>query len=62
MPIVRCPICNRRFDTDKSRALPFCSQHCQYADLGRWLNEDYGIPVEPEGDDFEQESSQNGEE
>ncbi len=26
--------------------MPFCSQRCQMADLGRWLNEDIGLPHE----------------
>ena len=31
--------------------LPFCSERCRQLDLGRWLNEDYGMAVEPgEGD------------
>jgi endogenous inhibitor of DNA gyrase (YacG/DUF329 family) len=28
-----------------NKAFPFCSERCRMADLGRWLNEDYRIPV-----------------
>jgi len=28
--------------------MPFCSQRCRLVDLGRWLDERYGVPVEPE--------------
>jgi hypothetical protein len=27
---------------------PFCSRRCRQIDLGRWLGEQYRIPVEPE--------------
>jgi uncharacterized protein len=28
--------------------MPFCSQRCRLLDLGRWLDEDYGLPYESE--------------
>ena len=28
--------------------MPFCSQRCRSVDLGRWLEEKYGLPVEAE--------------
>lgn len=62
MPLVRCPICKRMFDTEKTRAMPFCSPRCQRVDFGRWLNEDYGIPVEPDDEEFDQEHGANGDE
>ncbi len=43
-----CPICNRLFAPDKSTALPFCSKRCKQIDLGRWLDEKYGLPYERE--------------
>ncbi len=43
-----CPICRREFRPEESPALPFCSQRCRLVDLGRWLDERYGLPVEPE--------------
>jgi uncharacterized protein len=27
---------------------PFCSERCKLADLGRWLGEEYRVPVEPQ--------------
>ena len=42
----RCPKCDRPFDPEQSRALPFCSDRCRLADLGRWLDEGYGLPYE----------------
>ncbi|WP_409564368.1 DNA gyrase inhibitor YacG [Methylobacterium sp. J-076] len=38
-----CPICRRPPVPEFS---PFCSQRCADADLGRWFNERYAIPVE----------------
>jgi uncharacterized protein len=46
--LARCSVCGRRFDPDKSPALPFCSERCRSVDLGRWLNEGYGMPYEAE--------------
>ena len=43
-----CPTCEQPFDSERSAALPFCSERCRLVDLGRWLNEDYGLPIEPE--------------
>jgi hypothetical protein len=47
MPL-RCPICEKRFEPQDSPALPFCSRRCRLIDLGRWLDEDYGMPIERE--------------
>jgi len=32
--------------------MPFCSERCRQIDLGKWLNEEYSVPVEhdPEAD------------
>jgi len=43
----RCPICRRVFDPETSPAMPFCSERCRLVDLGRWLQERYGLPEEP---------------
>ncbi|HEY1602437.1 MAG TPA: DNA gyrase inhibitor YacG [Pirellulales bacterium] len=48
MALVRCPICNRVFESGESQAMPFCSSRCRQVDLGRWLDESYGLPFEPE--------------
>jgi len=46
MPFVKCPVCERRFDVEHTTAMPFCSDRCRQIDLGRWLDEDYGLPIE----------------
>ena len=48
MPSLRCPVCQKEFEPDKSTARPFCSERCRTIDLGRWLGEKYGVPIEPE--------------
>jgi uncharacterized protein len=30
--------------------MPFCSERCKLIDLGRWLEERYGLPLEPDDD------------
>lgn len=39
-----CPYCRRRPATEAW--LPFCSERCKMADLGRWLSGDYRVPGE----------------
>jgi endogenous inhibitor of DNA gyrase (YacG/DUF329 family) len=46
MPNLRCPICEKTFAADQSQWLPFCSERCKQIDLGRWLDERYGLPYE----------------
>ncbi|KAA5540685.1 DNA gyrase inhibitor YacG [Roseiconus nitratireducens] len=41
---IPCPTCGNRFRMDETQAPPFCSQRCQLIDLGRWLDEDIGLP------------------
>ncbi len=48
MAEVRCSVCGRLFDSDESEAMPFCSGRCKQLDLGRWLDEKYGLPYESE--------------
>jgi hypothetical protein len=48
---VHCPICQRQFEPEDSPAMPFCSERCRLIDLGRWLDEDYGLGIEREGGD-----------
>jgi endogenous inhibitor of DNA gyrase (YacG/DUF329 family) len=42
-----CPICEK---SENSSFSPFCSKHCAYLDLGKWLNGDYWIPTNEEAD------------
>ncbi|MDO4575778.1 MAG: DNA gyrase inhibitor YacG [Planctomycetia bacterium] len=46
MVMASCPYCHRRFDTEQSDALPFCSRRCRMADLNGWLSEEYSVPVD----------------
>jgi len=44
--MLRCPICDRPAPPRQdNRAFPFCSSRCRLVDLGKWLNEDYRVPV-----------------
>ena len=47
---IRCPVCNKEFLPSAASTMPFCSDRCQKIDLGRWLNEGYGLPVEGQED------------
>ena len=49
-----CPTCAKPVKPrEDNPRFPFCSERCRMADLGRWLNEEYRIPVvdkdEPDG-------------
>lgn len=44
----RCPTCKKPATKDGNKVFPFCCERCQLVDLGRWLDEDYRIPVETE--------------
>lgn len=55
---IRCPVCERQFDPQASRAMPFCSDRCRQIDLGRWLGERYSVPVERNPDEDESEGEQ----
>jgi endogenous inhibitor of DNA gyrase (YacG/DUF329 family) len=46
---MKCSLCGRIFSEDTPGvAMPFCSQRCKLIDAGRWLNEEYGVPIEEE--------------
>ncbi len=51
---LNCPTCGRRFEETESPSLPFCSERCRLVDLGRWLDERYGMPFESEHDPSEE--------
>ena len=53
MSIVRCPICEKRFESSESSAMPFCSDRCRRVDLRRWLGEQYSVPVDRQDEDEE---------
>ncbi|MFO7905772.1 MAG: DNA gyrase inhibitor YacG [Planctomycetota bacterium] len=56
MAILVCPTCGREFDSAQTPAMPFCSERCRLIDLGRWLSEEHGMPVDSdpgeESDEF----------
>ncbi len=43
-----CPTCKRVAAKDGNKVFPFCCERCQLVDLGRWLDEAYRIPEEPD--------------
>lgn len=55
---MRCPICQSEFKPEQSAAMPFCSERCRSIDLGRWLDEGYGLPAvpDPEADEVAEEN------
>lgn len=54
-----CPICNKSVaPRSTNSAFPFCSARCKSIDLGKWLSEEYRVPVESgEAEDEELESN-----
>jgi endogenous inhibitor of DNA gyrase (YacG/DUF329 family) len=40
----RCPVCDAHVDLQATPTVPFCSDRCRLIDLGRWLDESYGVP------------------
>jgi endogenous inhibitor of DNA gyrase (YacG/DUF329 family) len=50
MPITSCPVCDGSFETEYSTSMPFCSARCKQIDLGRWIDEGYGLQIESRDD------------
>jgi endogenous inhibitor of DNA gyrase (YacG/DUF329 family) len=50
----RCPVCSVLIDLEQTPTAPFCSDRCRTIDLGRWLDEAYGLPEPPAADDDEE--------
>lgn len=47
MSTAKCPICNAGVrPRAENAAFPFCTARCKTIDLGKWVNEEYRIPVE----------------
>ena len=46
MSQMRCSLCGKTVERDGNAYAPFCSERCQQMDLGRWLDERYGLPWE----------------
>jgi uncharacterized protein len=50
--MARCPICDRPVAPRKeNEAFPFCSSRCKQVELGKWLHEEYRVPVDASSDD-----------
>jgi uncharacterized protein len=52
MALVLCPTCGLPFESEGAPAMPFCSERCRLIDLGRWLNEEQRLPIEPAEDEL----------
>ena len=51
----QCPICKKpSAPRAENPSFPFCSPRCKTVDLGKWLNEDYRVPVEEESDEVQE--------
>jgi uncharacterized protein len=48
MKKAKCPTCKRVSLKDGNKLFPFCSERCHLIDLGRWLDEDYRVPDQPD--------------
>ena len=50
-----CPICEHAAAARaENSSHPFCSRRCKQIDLGKWLDEKYGVPARDEaGEDGE---------
>lgn len=42
---LKCPRCGTEIVYEGNPFRPFCSERCRLIDLGRWIAEDYRIPV-----------------
>jgi endogenous inhibitor of DNA gyrase (YacG/DUF329 family) len=49
--VSQCPVCGR--PAREKRTAPFCGARCADVDLGRWLSEQYRVPVRPDQEDDE---------
>ena len=48
--VAHCSLCGHPFDRGESKVFPFCSVRCQQIDLGHWLEEKHGLPLEGQED------------
>ena len=53
----RCPVCNATVNLETTPTAPFCTDRCQTVDLGRWLQESYGLPEPNRSDEDDAEES-----
>ncbi len=50
----KCPTCNRNVPADAEKWVPFCTERCRLADLGKWLDGGYRIGTPVSEDDLDQ--------
>jgi endogenous inhibitor of DNA gyrase (YacG/DUF329 family) len=50
-----CPICKNATTWEENPWRPFCSERCKLIDLGKWVTEEYKIPVKTEEETEEQQ-------
>jgi endogenous inhibitor of DNA gyrase (YacG/DUF329 family) len=43
-----CPTCKKSAEREGNSRFPFCTQRCRLIDLGRWIDEEYRVPGEPD--------------
>lgn len=44
--MVKCPICDAEVaPRSVNPSFPFCTTRCKTIDLGKWVNEEYRIPI-----------------
>ena len=59
--MAKCPICDGAAKARSDNpSFPFCSARCKTVDLGKWLNEEYRVPVEGEEPDEDDGGASNG--
>jgi len=46
--VATCPACRKEAPRRENPFFPFCSERCKLVDLGRWLREEYRVPLEEE--------------
>jgi endogenous inhibitor of DNA gyrase (YacG/DUF329 family) len=45
---MKCPTCRKAVVKDGNPRYPFCNERCRLVDLGRWIDEEYRVPEEPD--------------
>lgn len=43
-----CPICKNTTTWEENPWRPFCSERCKLIDLGKWVSDEYKIPIKSE--------------
>ena len=57
--MAKCPSCDAAVKArTENPHFPFCTALCKTIDLGKWLNEEYRVPVE--GDELDLEDDDGG--